>query len=105
MITDLFTGVSGLDADVVTGAIPPTCRRPPSSPRVMAVGDSELLLEFPEWRPRVPARHLLPSLSVLTERRYSVRFELSTHPAASWSPLGATATLGPGRFPPPPPTT
>jgi hypothetical protein len=99
MITDLFTGISGLDADVVTGAVPPTCRRPPSSPRVTAVGDSELLLEFPEWRPRVSARHLVPSLSVLTERRYSVRFELSTCSAASWSPWVATATLGPGRFP------
>jgi len=105
MITDLFTGISGLDADVVTGAIPPTCRRPPSSPRVMTVGDSELVLEFPEWRPRVPARHLLPSLSVLTERRYSVRFELSTCSAASWSPWVATATLGPGRFPALPATT
>ena len=98
MITDLFVGVSGLEADAVTGAIPPACRRPLSSPRVTGAEDSELLLEFPEWRPRVPARHLLPSLSVLTERRYSVRFELSTRLAGGWSPWVATATLGPGEF-------
>jgi hypothetical protein len=62
------------------------------------VSNSELVLEFPEWRPRVPVRHLLPSLSVLTDRRYSVRFELSTQPAGAWSPWVATATLGPARF-------
>jgi hypothetical protein len=67
MITDLFVVTSGLDAGTVARAIPPACRREASARPVATVRQDELLLEFGEWRPRVPARHLVPSFSMLTE--------------------------------------
>jgi hypothetical protein len=105
MITDLFAALSGLEGDTLNRAVPPACRREPSPASISAVGDTEMLLEFPEWRPRVPARHFLPSFSVLTERRYTLRFELSTWVAGTWSPWVATVTLGPAEFAPLPTTT
>ena len=50
----------------------------------------EILLEFPEWRPRVPARHLVPSLSVLADIDYAMRFEVSTAIGGTWSDGSAT---------------
>ena len=67
MITDLFVVTSGIDAKTIACAIPPACRREPSSPAVVTTSDGELVLELPEWHPRVPARHLVPSLSMLTD--------------------------------------
>ena len=98
MITDLFTAFSAMEPGAVAGAIPPTCRQPAAPPAVTAARESELVLEFGPWRPRVPARHLLPSLSALTDEPYGVRFEVSIRSAGRWSPWVATATLGPTRF-------
>jgi hypothetical protein len=100
MITDLFAAVSSLEGGVVRRVVPPACRREPSPVTISAVGDTEVLLEFPEWRPRVPARHFLPCFSLLTGERYTLRFELSVWAAGTWSPWVATVTLGPGEFTP-----
>jgi hypothetical protein len=99
MITDLFVVTSGIDADTVARAIPPSCRRESSSPAAVTTSDGELLLEFPEWRPRPASRHLVPSLSVLTDVPYAVRFEVSAFVGGAWSSWVATVTIGPGVFP------
>lgn len=83
----------------MTGAIPPACRRESSPHGVVSAEGGDLVLELPEWHPRVPSRHLVPSLSVLTELPYAARFELSAWAAGAWSPWVATVTLGPGAFP------
>jgi hypothetical protein len=98
MITDLFVVTSGIDPDAIASAVPPACRRELSSATTVSTSDGELLLELPEWRPRAPSRHLLPSLSVLTEVAYAARFELSALRGGTWSPWIATATIGPGAF-------
>lgn len=100
MITDLFAATYRLDASLVTRAIPPACRREPAVASVVSMNERESLLEFPEWQPRVAARHLVPSLSALTDVPYAVRFELSAWIGGAWSPWVATATIGPGRFSP-----
>jgi hypothetical protein len=100
MITDLFVASSGLAAATVTDVVPPSCRTSPSPFTIVDVGDSQVLLECPPWRPRVAVRHLLPSLSVLTDRPYAARFELSVRLGGAWSAWTATATLGSVTFPP-----
>lgn len=100
MITDLFTAVSAMPPDALAGVIPPECLREPSTATLHTVGPREVLLELPVWRPRTGVRHLLPSLSVLTEIDYAARFELSVETAAGWSPWVATATVGSGDFVP-----
>jgi len=97
MITDLFVVSSAIDADAIARAIPPACLVESSSPRVTA-SNGELMLEFPEWRPRAAVRHLLPSLSLLADVPYAVRFELTARAGGQWSPWVATATIGPGTF-------
>jgi hypothetical protein len=94
MITDLFVVTSGLDAGTVARAIPPACRREASARPVATVRQDELLLEFGEWRPRVPARHLVPSFSMLTEVPYAARVELSAWAGGTWSPWIASVTWG-----------
>ncbi|HMH49902.1 MAG TPA: C39 family peptidase [Candidatus Acidoferrum sp.] len=98
MITDLFVVTSGIDADIVARAIPPSCRRESTSTAAVTASDAELLLEFPEWRPRAASRHLVPSLSVLTDVPYALRFEVSAFVGGAWSPWVATVTIGPGAF-------
>lgn len=98
MITDLFVVTSGIDAEIAARTVPPTCRRDPSPPAVVSTSDGELLLEFPEWCPRVASRHLLPSFSMLTGVPYAIRFEISARAGGTWSPWVATATIGPGAF-------
>lgn len=94
MITDLFAVTSGIDGATVARAIPPACRRETSLPPLVTVSDRELLLELPEWRPRMFARHLVPSLSMLADVPYAARFELSGWADGAWSPWIATATIG-----------
>jgi hypothetical protein len=94
VITDLFTITSGIDEATVARVVPPACRRQPSLPPVVTGSEGELLVESPEWRPRVPSRHLVPALSVLSEVAYSARFELSGWASGTWSPWVATATIG-----------
>ena len=98
MITDLFVVTSGIDGDTVARAIPPACRREPSSPAAVTTSNGELVIEFPECHPRVASRHLLPSFSMLTGVPYAVRFEVSARAGGTWSPWVATATIGPGAF-------
>jgi hypothetical protein len=98
MITDLFVATSGIDAGTIAGAVPPACRREPASATPATVSKGEMLLEFPEWCPRAPSRHLLPSLSMLTDVPYAARFELSALARGTWSPWVATVTIGPGAF-------
>jgi Peptidase_C39 like family len=98
--TDLFVVTSGIDAEIVARAIPPACRREPSSPTSTIASDGELVLEFPEWRPRAGSRHLVPSFSMLTDVPYTLRFEVSASAADTWSSWVATATIGPGAFAP-----
>jgi hypothetical protein len=100
--TDLFVATSGVDAAAFAGAVPPACRREPSPPAVVAVTTRELVLELPEWRPRIAARHLLPSISVLTDAPYAARFELSVSVDGHWSPWIGTVTLGTETFAPAP---
>lgn len=83
----------GLDCARVTGAIPPACRRGVDPPHI-AVEDGDALLVSPDWTPRRPARHLVPSLAVLSGERGSVRFELSVRVGGEWTGWAATATLG-----------
>jgi hypothetical protein len=98
MITDLFVATSGIEPETLTGVIPPACRREISTRGVVTTANGELVLELPEWCPRVPSRHLVPSVSMLTSAPYAVRFELSAWTAGTWSPWVATATIGPGAF-------
>lgn len=102
MITDLFTAVSGIDADALAGVIPPACRRETSPIPDRSVAAREIVLHCPEWRPRADTRHLLPSVCVLTEIPYAARFELSVRTGARWSPWVASAIIGPGEFAPMP---
>ena len=100
MFTDLFAAVSGFHADALREVVPPACRRPSSGPPlVTAVGVGEVLLEFPEWRPRVPVRHLVPSLSVLADIDYAMRFEVSAKIGGTWSPWVGTVGIGLAEFP------
>jgi hypothetical protein len=94
VITDLFTVASRIDRDAITRVVPPGCRGESSPPPTATTTESELQFEFPEWRPRVPARHLVPSLSVLTDVVYGARFELSAWMNGTWSPWIASAVVG-----------
>jgi len=101
-VTDLFAVAAGLDPRVVADAIPPSVRRalePAAAPR--RDGD-DLVLDLGPWTPRAPARHLLPSLALLTPRPPSMRFELSARRAGAWSSWIATTTLGDHEFAPMP---
>jgi len=98
MITDLFVVTSGIGADTIARAVPPACRLDPSPLAVVSTSDGELLIESPEWRPRVASRHLLPSFSMSTGVPYALRFEISALAGDTWSPWVATATIGPGVF-------
>jgi hypothetical protein len=96
----VFVAASGVDASRVTTAIPPACRREPSPARAARVVDDGLLLELPEWGPRASARQFVPSLSLLGDLDYAVRFELSVRTGTTWSAWAASATIGPGHFRP-----
>ena len=99
-MTDLFAVVARLDARGVIAAIPPSvCHdlEPTPSPRREG---GDVVLEMGTWMPRTPARHLLPSLALVTGQRYSVRFELSARRSDGWSPWVGTVTLGDEVFAP-----
>lgn len=90
MTTDLF--LFGGPAPV-----PPECRRPPAPlPRWQTAEPDVALLELPPLAPRAPATRVIPSLSLLTDRPCSFRFEARTTSGAPWTPL---APVGPHRFP------
>lgn len=56
-----------------------------------------MVIEFPAFRPRHPARHLVPSFSALTAAEYSFRFEAA--PAAAGPKAWVSAvSIGAARF-------
>jgi len=96
--TDLFLAASGWPTDVLARAVPPSCDRGiVSAPAVVAEAD-QLLVTFPEWRPRVPAHRMVPALSALGASPRGFRFELSAFAAGAWSPWITGATIGRARF-------
>jgi Peptidase_C39 like family len=96
--TDLFLAASGWPADALARVVPPSCDRGVvAAPAAVAERD-QLLVTFPEWRPRVPAHRMVPALSVLGEGPRGFRFELSVFAAGAWSPWIAGATVGRARF-------
>jgi len=100
MPTDLFIAASGWPPDALTAAVPPSCRRDVErAPSPRREGDA-LVVELPEWRPRRPARHLVPSFSAASPGEAGFRFELSVRTVAGWSPWVAGALIGPPAFAP-----
>ena len=100
MSTDLFIAASGWPASALIEAVPPACRRavePAPAPRM---GGGDAVVDFPEWRPRCPARHLLPALSALGAVPFGFRFEVSARAGGTWSPWVGGATIGEARFAP-----
>jgi hypothetical protein len=59
-----------------------------------------VVLDLGPFTPRTSARHVLPSLALLTPRPYSVRFEVSGRWAGAWSSWIGTVTLGDDVFAP-----
>jgi hypothetical protein len=99
-MTDLFAIVSGIPPHVLTGAVPPACRRTVAPATPLLRDGADTVVSLPEWRPRGGALHLVPSFSALTEREHSVRFELSADAGHGWSPWVGAAPLGPAPLPP-----
>ncbi len=100
MSTDLFIAASGWPEGVLVEAVPPACRRGVDPAPDPVVDAAHAILEFPEWRPRHPARHLLPAFSALAPVPCSFRFEVSVRTGDGWSPWVAGASIGPARFEP-----
>lgn len=100
MPTDLFIAASGWSASALAEAVPPVCRRdvePTPAPRI---DGGAAVVEFPEWRPRYPARHLVPAFSAFGAVPYSFRFEISARAAGAWSLWVGGAAIGAARFEP-----
>ncbi len=90
MATDLFV-FGG------TPPVPPECRRERAAlPAWQATSAEMAVLELPPLRPRAPATRILPSLSLLTDREYSFRFEAQATEGRAWTPL---SPVGPFEFP------
>jgi hypothetical protein len=101
-VTDLFAAAARLDPTAVGDVIPPGVRRDvEDAPAAYKDGD-DVVIELGPWMPRAPARHLLPSLALLTPREYAVRFEVCGRRGASWTAWIATAPLGGDGFAPMP---
>ncbi len=100
MSTDLFLSSSGLALDALAAVVPPSCRREVERAPDPRLESDAAVLEFPEWRPRRPARHLVPSFSALSPADAGFRFELSVRRSVRWSPWVAGASIGPDLFPP-----
>ena len=94
MLTDLFTVLSSMPADVVAASIPPGVRRPALAASRARVEGDDVVVEFPSFVPRRPAVHLVPSFSALTSIPYSVRFEASVDAIGDYGWI-ATTSIGP----------
>src|SRR5260370_3362892 len=97
--TDLFLSSSGLALDALAAVVPPSCRREVERAPDPRLESDAAVLEFPEWRPRRPARHLVPSFRALSPADPGFRFELSVRRGVRWAPWGARASIGPDLFP------
>ncbi len=100
MSTDLFIAASGWPASALVGAVPPACRRDVDTAPASRVDDGGAVVEFPEWRPRRPARHLVPAFSASSPATYGFRFEIAVGTGDRWSAWVAGASIGPARFEP-----
>jgi len=78
--------------------VPPSCHRGVVSAPPFVPEADQLLVTFPEWRPRVPAHRMVPALSALGESPRGFRFELSAFAEGAWSPWIAGAAVGRARF-------
>ena len=96
--TDLFAAAAGIPPGAVEAAVPPACRCPVQRAPAPRREGNDVLVELPAWRPRHPARHLVPAFGALTTAPYSVRFELTAEAAGHWSDWVGTTTLGPAAF-------
>jgi hypothetical protein len=99
-MTDLIVVASGVSPGRVEAVVPPACRRPVEAPPPPVREGDDLVIALGPWRPRRPACHLLPSLSLLTRAPVAFRFELSALTGATWSPWVATDPVGGDGFPP-----
>jgi hypothetical protein len=97
MITDLFAAASGMSPDTVITSIPPAVRRPLGLPVGARSEGADIVIEFPAFRPRHPASHLVPSFSALTEEDYSFRFEAAAAGAGSEAWV-SSVSIGAARF-------
>ncbi|MBI2162318.1 MAG: C39 family peptidase [Candidatus Rokubacteria bacterium] len=61
---------------------------------------ADAVVDFPEWRPRRPARHLVPAFSARAPDPFGFRFELSGRAGGTWSPWVGGAAIGEARFAP-----
>lgn len=102
VVTDLFLSASALPTAALTAAVPPACRRGVTPPPELRVDGEDLVLDLPDWSPRRPARHLVPSLAALTPEQFSFRFELAVLSDGAWSDWAATTSIGRDAFPPMP---
>ena len=99
MTAGLWGVTSGISADRLTEAVPPSCRRVVDAvtPSAFQVNDGEALVTGPEWS-TAGATHFVPSFGVFTSAPSSVRFELSARIGGAWSPWVSTVSLGSALF-------
>jgi hypothetical protein len=98
-MTDLFLVARHLTPASLIAAVPPSCRREVEAAPPPEHDGGDAVLSFPEWRPRQPAVHLLPSFSALTPAPPPFRFELAIKTAEGWSRWVAAETIGEASFP------
>lgn len=101
MSSALWVAASGLPVPVLSGAIPPACRRTVEGPSSVQIAGEEALVETPAW-PAADARMFVPSFALHSTRPFSGRLELSVRVAGAWSPWVAGVGLGPASFEPSP---
>ncbi len=100
MSTDLFLSASGWSSATLAALVPPACRREIAPAPAPTLEGDVARVEFPDWRPRRPARHLAPAFSTHAPGAVSLRFEVSVRAGTRWSPWVATATMGAHTFTP-----
>jgi hypothetical protein len=96
--TDLFLAASVRSTDALARFVPPSCARGIDPAPAITVEGDHVVATFQEWRPRAPARRLVPALSALGSGPQGFRFELSVFAAGAWSPWVAGATVGRARL-------
>lgn len=99
MLTDLFAVAHAIEMSALAAAVPPGCGRDAAPAPPLAHDRGDAVVELGPWRPRHPARHLVPSLSV-PGGAGRFRFEASVRSDGAWSPWVATATVGGAEFAP-----
>jgi peptidase C39-like protein len=100
-MTELFVVASRLGAEIVAGAVPPSCRRGVDAIPEPRIDGADCVVEA-EWSPRCRARHFVPSVSILAARSIGFRTELAVETDGAWTPWVAATSIGPSVFPPMP---